>query len=181
MIIAILIACEIAFWLLLVLALATRYLWKRRKLSTALLIAIPFLDVILLVTAAVDMKGGATADITHGLAATYLAYSIVFGHSTIRWADAKFHHRYADGPPPPKPPPGGRARTRYEWRFWLRLLLAYAISCVVILALTWWVDDPTRTRPLLEFMLGLARVPVIAVLWPISHTLWPRKVESAEP
>ncbi|MFG1708423.1 hypothetical protein ACFLIM_34990 [Nonomuraea sp. M3C6] len=106
MIVATLIACEIAFWLLLVLALATRYLWNHRKISTALLIAIPFLDVILLATAAMDMRSGTTANFTHGLAAAYLAYSIVFGHRTIRWADAKFHHRFADGPPPWKPPAG---------------------------------------------------------------------------
>ncbi|MGW0807183.1 hypothetical protein [Nonomuraea sp. NPDC002799] len=180
MIVAILIGCEIAFWLVLGLALASRYLWNRRRLSTALLIAVPLLDVILLTAAVLDMRGGATADIKHGLAAAYLAYSIVFGHRTIRWADAAFHHRFASGPPPWKPPAGGMARARYEWGIWLRIVLAYAIACALLFLLIWLVGDASRTSALTEFMLGLLRVPVIAALWPISYTLWPRKTESTQ-
>ncbi|MGP3934236.1 hypothetical protein [Nonomuraea sp. KM88] len=179
MIVAIIIGCEIGFWILLALGLASRYLWHRRTLSTALLLAVPLLDVILLAAAVIDMRGGATGDVRHGLAAAYLAYSIVFGHRTIRWADATFHHRFAGGPPPWKPPAGGMARARYEWALWLRIVLAYGIACVVLLGLVWLVDDPARTEGLVAFMEGLFKIPLIAVLWPLSYTLWPRKVESA--
>jgi hypothetical protein len=175
-IVAILIACEIGFWVLLGLGLACRYLWNHRALSTALLVSLPLLDVILLAAAVIDMRGGATADLRHGLAAAYLAYSIVFGHRTLRWADAKFHHRYAGGPPPPRPPAGGPARTRYEWGAWLRIVLAYGIVWLVVLVLTWLVADPVRTEPLMVFARELARVPLIALIWPVSHTLWPKKV-----
>ncbi|WP_308125562.1 hypothetical protein [Nonomuraea ceibae] len=180
MIVAILIACEIGFWVLLGLGLACRYLWKRRRLSTALLVGVPLLDVVLLTAAVIDMRGGAVADFKHGLAAAYLAYSVVFGHRTLRWADAKFHHRFAGGPPPPKPPPGGRARTLYEWRYWLLILLAYGITWAVVLLMTWLVGDPARTEELRMFALQLVRVPAIALIWPVSHTLWPKKVETED-
>ena len=179
MIIAIMIGCEIGFWVLLGLGLACRYLWKCRRLSTVLLASVPLLDLILLTASAIDMRGGATAGITHGLAVTYLAYSIVFGHRTLRWADAKFHHRYGGGPVPPKPPAGGMARARYEWMFWLWILLGYGVAWVIAAGLTWLVGDASRTEPLWTFMLGLARVPLIALIWPVSHTLWPKKVDAA--
>ncbi|MFC4111592.1 hypothetical protein [Nonomuraea zeae] len=181
MIVAILIGCEVGFWVLLGLGLASRYLWHRRRLSTALLLSLPLLDLILLVAAVADMRGGATADLRHGLAAAYLAYSIVFGHRTMRWADAHFHHRFAAGPPPWKPPPGGMPRARYEWALWLRIVLAYALTCAFLLALVWLVNDPPRTQALIDFMYGLLKVPLIAALWPISYTLWPRKIEPSSP
>ncbi|GAA2292500.1 hypothetical protein GCM10010149_45190 [Nonomuraea roseoviolacea subsp. roseoviolacea] len=179
-IVAILIGCEIGFWVLLALGFASRYLWKRRTLSTVLLLCVPLLDVILLTAAVIDMRGGATADLRHGLAAAYLSYSIVFGHRTIRWADAKFHHRFAGGPPPPRPPAGGMPRARYEWAMWLRIVLAYALTWGIVLALTWLVGDPTRTDYLVAFARDLLKIPLIALIWPVSYTLWPRKPESAE-
>lgn len=178
-ILAVIIACEVGFWVLLGLGLASRYLWNHRTLSNILLLSVPLLDVILLAAAVIDIRGGATADLRHGLAAAYLAYSIVFGHSTLKWADAKFHHRYAGGPPPPRPPAAGAARTRYEWIFWLRIALAYGIAWGVVLILGLLVGTPGRMGPLYEFLGQAAKVPLIALIWPVSHTLWPKKEEPA--
>ncbi|WP_336212598.1 hypothetical protein [Nonomuraea sp. LPB2021202275-12-8] len=177
-IVAIIIGCEIGFWVLLALGLASRYLWRRRRLSTALLISVPLLDVILLAAAVIDMRGGAMADGRHGLAVAYLAYSVVFGHRTLRWADARFHHRFAGGPPPPRPPAGGMARARYEWVLWLWIAVAYGVAWVLALGLAWLVDDPARTEPLIALVRGADVVVLIALIWPVSYTLWPRKVES---
>ncbi|WP_101789987.1 hypothetical protein [Nonomuraea indica] len=179
MIVAILIGCEIGFWVLLALGFASRYLWNLRKLSTILLLGVPLLDVILLAAAVVDMRGGATADLRHGLAAAYLAYSVVFGHRTIRWADAKFRHRFAGGPPPPKPPAGAAARARHEWAFWLHIALAYALTWAIVFALTWLVNNPTRTEPLFAFTSGLLKVPLIALIWPVSYTFWPSRTDTS--
>ncbi|MER7129890.1 hypothetical protein [Streptosporangium saharense] len=170
------IGCEIGFWVLLGLGLATRYLWRMRRLSTALLVAVPLLDVILLAAAVIDIRGGAEANWRHGLAAGYLAYSIVFGHRTLRWADQRFAHRFAGGPPPWRPPPGGMARARYEWMMWLRTVLACAIAGVVLYGLAWLVGDWSRTTALLEFGGVLPRIVVISLLWPLSYTLFPKKV-----
>ncbi|MBB4917399.1 hypothetical protein [Streptosporangium saharense] len=169
------IGCEIGFWVLLGLGLATRYLWRMRRLSTALLVAVPLLDVILLAAAVIDIRGGAEANWRHGLAAGYLAYSIVFGHRTLRWADQRFAHRFAGGPPPWKPPPGGMARARYEWTMWLRTVLACAIAAVLLYGLAWLVGDWSRTTALLEFGSVLPRIVVIALLWPLSYTFFPKK------
>ncbi|GAA3078291.1 hypothetical protein [Streptosporangium carneum] len=180
MILAVIIGCEIGFWVLLGLGLASRYLWRMRRLSTILLVSVPLLDVILLAAAVIDMRAGAEGSWRHGLAAAYLAYSIVFGHRTLKWADAKFAHRFAEGPEPWKPPEGGMARARYEWGMWLRIVLAYGIACALLFGLTWMVDDPSRTAALTAFMGSLLRVPLIAVLWPVSYTLFPKKVKQAE-
>jgi hypothetical protein len=180
-IVAVIIACEIGFWVLLGLGFACRYLWNRRTLSNVLLISVPLLDVILLVAATIDMRSGATADLRHGLAAAYLAYSIVFGHSTLKWADAKFHHRYAGGPPPSGPPAGGSARTRHEWIVWLRIVLAYGIAWAIALTLAWAVGDPSRATPMYEFLGQASKVPLIALIWPVSHTLWPKKKQPSRP
>ncbi|MDP9847655.1 hypothetical protein [Streptosporangium lutulentum] len=176
MILAIIIGCEIGFWVLLGLGLASRYLWGMRRLSNALLLAVPLVDVVLLVAAVIDMRGGAEADWRHGLAAAYIAYSIVFGHKTVKWADAKFAHRFAGGPEPWKPPAGGMARARYEWGVWFQIVVAYGIACGLLFVLIWIVDDSSRTAALIAFMGGLLKVPLVALLWPVSYTLFPKKV-----
>ncbi|GAB2477394.1 hypothetical protein GCM10027187_51340 [Streptosporangium sandarakinum] len=177
MILAVIIGCEIGFWVLLGLGLVTRYLWRMRRLSTALLVAVPLLDVVLLAASVIDMRGGATADWRHGLAAAYLAYSIVFGHRTVKWADARFAHRFAGGPEPWKPPAGGMARARYEWIMWFKIVLAYGIACGLLLGLAWIVGNPARTAALTGFMLDLSKIPLIALIWPVSYTLFPKKVK----
>jgi hypothetical protein len=42
---AAIVACEAAFWLVLLAALAARYLWRRSGLGRALLFALPVVDV----------------------------------------------------------------------------------------------------------------------------------------
>ncbi|GAA3158557.1 hypothetical protein GCM10010466_56650 [Planomonospora alba] len=175
MVLAVIVACEIGFWVLLALGLAVRYLWGGKRLSTVLLLGVPLLDVVLLVTAVIDMRGGAQASWQHGLAAAYLAYSVVFGHRTLKWADAKFAHRFAGGPQPWRPPAGGMARARYEWGLWIRIVLAYGIACAVLYGLILMVDDPSRTAALTEFMAGASKIPLIALIWPLSYTLFPKK------
>ncbi|WP_433356887.1 hypothetical protein ACQP25_21810 [Microtetraspora malaysiensis] len=172
---AVIIGCEVGFWVFLGLGLLARYALRMRRTGAALLLAVPLLDLVLLTATVIDVRGGAAATWQHGLAAAYLGFTVMFGHRTIRWADAWVSHRFAGGPPPAKPPADGMARTRYEWIFWLRILAAYAITCTLLFAMTWLVGDPTRTEALTQFMLSVAKVPLIALLWPISYTLWPKK------
>ncbi|MGH8878580.1 MAG: hypothetical protein ACRD0P_14755, partial [Stackebrandtia sp.] len=103
----VIIGCEVGFWALLGGGLAVRYFLKMRRLSSALLISVPLIDVVLLAVSIVDMRAGADAGIRHGLAAIYIGYSIMFGHRTIRWADQHFAHRFAGGPRPWKRPKYG--------------------------------------------------------------------------
>lgn len=82
--------CEIGFWVLLRAGLVARYVFKLRRTSNVLLVGTPVLDVVLLVAAVIDLRGGGEAGLAHGLGATYLGFSVAFGHSLIRWADVRF-------------------------------------------------------------------------------------------
>ncbi|MDI5944050.1 hypothetical protein QLR68_39155, partial [Micromonospora sp. DH15] len=126
MLVAVIVGCEIGFWVLLVAGLVARYPLRRPRLGAALLVCVPLVDLVLLAAAALDLRRGATADATHGLAAAYLGFSVAFGHSLIRWADQRFAHRFAGGPPPVRPPRYGWARARHEWREWAMGLLGWA-------------------------------------------------------
>jgi hypothetical protein len=181
MLLALIAACEIGFWLVLLAGLSVRYLLRRRRLGAALLAATPLLDVVLLAATVIDLNGGATANLAHGLSAAYLGYSVAFGRSMIRWADERFAHRFAGGPPPKGRPKYGRARARYEWREFGKAALATAIACAVLLAMIAVVDAPSRTEALLGWTARLGTVLAIWSIWPISHTLWPAKPKTGEP
>ena len=45
------------------------------------------------------LRGGGSANWSHGLAATYLGVSVAFGPRMVPWADQRFAHRFAGGPP----------------------------------------------------------------------------------
>ena len=100
MIVALIIACEVGFWVLLVAGLALRYLAKMPRTGAAVLLMEPLLELILLIVTAIDLKNGAAADWKHGLAAVYIGFTVAYGHYTIKWVDGHFAHRFAGGPPP---------------------------------------------------------------------------------
>ena len=175
MLIAIIVATEIGFWVVLGAGLAARYLFHRRRLSTVLLASVPLVDVVLLIATVIDLSGGATAGFKHGLAAAYIGFSVAFGHSVIRWADERVAHRFAGGPPPWRPPRGGRERTRYEWHEFGKATLAWAISAGLLLAAIAIVGDADRTEALLGWIARLTMILAVWSLWPITHTLWPSR------
>ncbi len=179
MIVAI-VACEIGFWVLLVGGLAARYLLRARTLSTALLLAVPLVDVALLAIAVIDLRSGGEAQIAHALAAVYLGVSVAFGHQMVRWADQRFAHRFAGGPPPVKPPKGGQAHAAYERRMWLRHLLAYAIGVLILGVFTLLVGDLGRTAALWNVVRLWSIVLVIDGIVAFSYTFARRPISSAK-
>ncbi|MFC7733701.1 hypothetical protein [Actinomadura keratinilytica] len=173
MLLAIIAACEIGFWVLLAAGLAARYLLRWRRVSAVLLVGVPLLDVVLLTATVIDLRHGATAGFSHGLAAAYLGYSVAFGHGWVRWADERFAHRFAGGPPPRRAPRYAPERTRHEWREFGKAAIAWAIGCGVLLGMIAMVGDADRTEALLGWVLRLTVILAIWSLWPITHTLWP--------
>jgi hypothetical protein len=171
MLLAIIVAAEIGFWVLLAAGLASRYLLGRRRLGAVLLASVPVVDLVLLVATVIDLRGGATADFTHGLAAAYIGFSVAFGHSLIRWADQRFAHRFAGGPPPWRPPRSGRERARYEWREFGKAVIAWSVSAALLLAAIALVADAGRTEELQAWIVRLTIVLAIWSIWPISHTI----------
>jgi hypothetical protein len=198
-------ACEVGFWVLLGAGLAARYLLRARRLSTVLLVLVPVLDVVLVTASLVDVAGGSPPSFTHGLAAVYLGFTVAFGHSMIRWADARFARwfdpprrlrelrrlpspGFAGGPPPRKPPQYGAAKVAYEWREWGKMALAWGIAVAVML-LTAAVAGTGVPSPLAwsadpMWSWGARLVPVL-LIWFVGWPLWttlapPRAPEPAQ-
>jgi hypothetical protein len=171
------VAAEIAFWLVLAAGLAVRYLLRRPRAGAVLLAATPLVDLLLLVATVIDLRSGAESSFAHGLAAVYIGVSIAFGPSMVRWADERFAHRFAGAPKPSRPPKGGRARTRYEWREFGKAALAWAVSVALLLGAIALVGDSDRTEALQGWLAQVTLVLAIWSLWPITHTLWPARAE----
>ena len=175
MIYALIVACEVGFWVALLAGLAARYALRRPRLGAALLVCVPLVDGVLLVASVVDLRDGGEAGVGHGLAAVYLGVSVAWGSSMVRWADARFAHRFAGGPPPWRPPGTGKEHARHERRQWGRHLLAWAVGCALLLGGTAIVGDAGRTGALSEIARGWTLVLAIDFAWAFSYTLWPRR------
>jgi hypothetical protein len=161
------VTCEVAFWVFLLAGLAVRYLLCRPRLSRYLLFGSPAADAALLGLASTDLARGATATEAHALAAAYLSFTVVFGPTVVRWADARFAHRFAGGPPPSKVPPAERAR--HEWREFGKAVLAVAITSALIGLAVLAVRDAQRTQALLAFDAHLA---VVLAFWFLVGPVW---------
>ena len=174
MIVALIIACEVGFWVLLAAGLAVRYLLKWRRTSVALLLCEPLLELVLFVVTAVDLKNGAEPGWEHGLAALYIGFTVGYGHYTIRRLDAHAAHRLAGGPRPPKPPRHGLARARHEGRLWLRTVLAAAVACALLQSAIWYVGEGDISS-LRAFEWTALRVAGIHGLIALTYLIWPKK------
>lgn len=173
MLVAVLVACEIGFWVVLLAGLVARYPLRRRRLGAVLLVLTPVTDLVLLAAGTADLQRGGTAGAAHGLGAVYFGFSVVFGPALVRWADGRFAHRFAGGPEPVRPPRSGAARVAYEWREFGKAVLACGLAAALLLAAIVLVDDPDRTGALLGWLGRLGVVLGVWAIWPISHTLAP--------
>lgn len=173
LVLMLIIACEIGFWVVIVVGLLTRSLLRRRRLGAMLLATAPVVDVVLLVAVAIDLRGGATAQLSHSLAAIYIGVSIAYGHAMIGWADTRFAHRFNHGPAPQKL--SGAAYTAKCWVDVLRTILAVAVAAGIVWLLRALVDDPLRTEALTQIYPVLAIWTAIDLIWALSFTIWPKK------
>ena len=135
MLIAVIAACEIGFWVLLVAGLAARYLLRLPKIGLVLLAGVPLVDVVMLVASVVDIQRGAEPSFKHSLAAIFIGVSVGFGHQTLKWADKWAAHYMAGAPRPVKPPKKGPERARRERAGWFRHLLAYVVGVGIMIGL----------------------------------------------
>ncbi|MDQ7806178.1 hypothetical protein Q5425_20745 [Amycolatopsis sp. A133] len=160
-------AGEIGFWVVLAAGLAVRYVLRARRVSAVLLAMVPLVDVVVLVATVIDLAGGAKANFTHGLAAVYLGFSVVFGPSMVRWADERFAHRFASGPPPRKRQ--GREKLRYEWREWAKCVLACGLAAAALLAAIFAIGEPEQVAPLWGWF---PRLGSVTVVWLFAGPVW---------
>jgi hypothetical protein len=175
---ALIIACEIGFWLFVAAGLFCRYILKARRLGACLLFCTVAVDLALLIFTAVDLRNGATASFFHGLAAVYIGVSIAFGHRMIRWADERFAYYFAHGPSPTVKPKFGTEHARYERRMWYLHLLGWLIGSAILFGMIQIVGDESRTTELWLTIVRWSIVLAIDFIWSFSYTLWPRKAQT---
>ncbi|QDP41065.1 hypothetical protein [Radiobacillus deserti] len=176
MITALIITCEILFWVVILLGLITRYVLRKEKAGLFLLALSPLLDLMLLIVTGFDLYRGATATPAHAIAAVYIGVSIAFGKSMIQWADERFQYYFLKQ--------GAKPQKRYGYDYakhyftgWLRHALAYMIGASLLVGTIVWIDDSSKT----EALYGILRIWLIVVaidlLISISYFIWPRKTK----
>lgn len=166
---ALVVACEVAFWVFLAAAVVARYVFRRRRLSTVLLLCEPVVEVVLLVATVTDLLRGAEATWTHGLAALYLGFTVGFGRYTVQRVDGWVAWRFFDGPRPPRVPSRGRERVVHEWRLWLRVLVSWVVAIVVLGVLLLLAGDAAQR----EVLLGWAgRATLVLGVWFVTGPVW---------
>ncbi|MEU6554665.1 hypothetical protein ABZ915_30985 [Streptomyces sp. NPDC046915] len=175
MIVGLVVACEVAFWVLLAAGLVFRYVFRMPRVGLALLLCEPLLEVVLFVVTAIDLRNGAEPDWRHGLAAVYIGFTVGLGHSTIKWADARAAHRFAGGPPPVRPPKYGAARAVHEWRVAGRWILAALVAMALLQAAVWYVGGAGETGSLREWQQRMLWLIGINVVIAGSYTLFPKR------
>ncbi|MFG2302345.1 hypothetical protein [Actinacidiphila glaucinigra] len=180
MLVTLIIGSEIAFWVLLGAGLAVRYLLRRPRVGAALLVCVPLVDLVLPAVAVADLRDGGTAAARHGLAAAYVGFSADYGHCVVRWADARFAHRFAGSPKPSPAPRYGRARAVHEWRLFGRTAVSTAAAALLELAVR-LVADAGRTAALGEWQVRMGAAAGIPAVVAASHTLWPRREPASSP
>lgn len=142
---------------------------RRRRLSTALLLCEPVVEVVLLAATVADLLRGAEATWTHGLAALYLGFTVGFGRATVQRVDGWVAWRFFDGPRPPRVPSGGRERVLHEWRLWLGVLVSWVVAVAVLGLLLLLTDEPAQR----DVLLGWAgRATVVLGVWFVAGPVW---------
>jgi hypothetical protein len=178
-IVGLIVACEVAFWVLLAAGLSFRYLLRMPRVGLALLLCEPLLEVLLFTVTAIDLKNGAEPDWKHGLAAVYIGFTVGLGHSTIKWADARFAHRFAGGPPPVRPPKYGTARAVHEWKVAARWIVAAAVALALLQSAVWYVGGDGETSSLRAWQHRMLWVIGINLVIATSYTLLPKRRKAA--
>jgi hypothetical protein len=178
-IIGIVIACEIGFWVVITLGLLARYALRWKRTGAVLLALTPVVDLVLLVATAIDLRNGATASFAHALSAAYLGFSVAYSHALVRAADLRMAHRFAGGPAPRKL--YGAAYAKSCWQDLGRTTLAAAISAAVVALLAWITGDPSRTGALDDILPVLLLIVAIELVTALGYTVWPRRAPAESP
>ncbi|MFE1316973.1 hypothetical protein [Kitasatospora phosalacinea] len=173
--VSLIVAGEAGFWVVLAAGLLARYGLRLRRTGAVLLALLPVVDLAILAATVADLRGGATADWTHGLAAAYVGFSLAYGHRLVRWADGHAAHRLAGGPKPAGMPKYGAARARYEWGVFTLTLLAAAVTVALVAAVQWLAGDGARTAALNSWYPRMGLVVGINLLVAASYTLFPKR------
>ncbi|WP_026908637.1 hypothetical protein [Paucisalibacillus globulus] len=179
MIVWLIIACEIGFWVFVIAGLFSRYILKKKQLSKFLLICTPIVDIVLLIVTFIDLKNGAVASTVHGIAAIYIGVSIAFGHRMIAWADKQFSYYFAGGKKPVGGKKYGAEHAKLERSGWIRHFLAWSIGSVILIAIILLIDNTRQTEALIGTLKFWSLILAIDFLISFSYTIFPRKAPNS--
>lgn len=168
------VACEIAFWIVIVLGLLTRYVFKRKKLGLFFLALTPVIDLLLLIITGIDLYRGATATTAHAIAAVYIGTSLAFGKSMIKWADERFQYYVTKSGPKPTKLYGIDYAKQY-FKGWLKHLLSYLIGAGLLVLLIFFINDTSRTESLVSVLKLWSLVLGVDFVISISYFIWRKK------
>jgi hypothetical protein len=174
-IVTLIVAAEISWWIVLGLALSARYLLRRRRTSTALLIGLPVVDLALYALTVLNLRGGAEASWMHALAASYAGFSVGYGPSLVRWADRHFLHRFAGGPKPLPSPKYGPERTRHEWQVAGRTVVSAVITLGLITLLVPLSAGSAHFGTFGQWYWKLGIAAVVNVIVAGCFSIWPKE------
>jgi hypothetical protein len=183
MLVAVIIGCEIMFWVFVVLGLVSRYLLRRKTTGKIFLFCTPLVDLTLLVITIININSGIEITFVHGLAAIYIGVSVAFGRQMIAWADRQFSRRFVPGSQPRGPQPPrlyGKEHAVHERRGWLRHLLAWCIGSAILFGIIFYVNNADRTGILSGIIKGWALILFIDFLISFSYTIRPRKHKQSD-
>ncbi|MFD8412753.1 hypothetical protein ACFV2Q_13480 [Streptomyces sp. NPDC059650] len=174
MLVTLIIACEVGFWLLLAGGLALRYLARMPRLGAAVLLCEPLLELVLLVATTLDLRNGGEPSWRHGLAAVYIGYTVGYGHYTVKWLDRHAAYRFAGGP---KPAGAGYGKERavHEWKLWLRTLAGAAVAAALLQGAIWYAGGAADTSALVACQFAVLRAVGIHGVVAAMYTIWPRR------
>ncbi len=170
------VGCEIAFWIVILLGLTTRYIAKKEKMGFFLLALTPVIDLILLLVTGIDLYNGTKATTVHGIAAIYIGVSLAFGKSMIKWADEHFlYYVMKQGQKPIKR--FGREHANHGLKGWFQHLVAYGIGAGLLGALIYLLNDSQQTEALSGILRIWSLVLAIDLCITISYFIWPKKMK----
>ena len=160
---AVIIGCEIAFWVFVAAGLVLRYPARRPRAGGVVLACAPLTDLALLVVAAISVHLGAVADWSYGLAAVYLGVSVIFGRDLIAAADRKVRRA---------PRTAAVAMTaRAAWRLWLRAAAAGAICALLLVCCLLLARDSAQTEPFRGWFANIGLVLAAWLVHPLSRSV----------
>ncbi|MET3695739.1 hypothetical protein SAMN05877753_102730 [Bacillus oleivorans] len=171
------IGCEIAFWVVIGLGLITRYIWNQKKFGLFLLALTPLIDLVLLIATSHDLINGATASLAHGLAAVYIAVSLVFGKSMIQWADLHFQYYILKQGTKPERLYGIQYAKHY-FKGWLKHAISYVIGTALLILIIFLIDDSSRSEALSGIIKMWTLVLGIDLFISVTYFIAPRKARA---
>ncbi len=170
------IACEVLFWIVLLLGLVVRYLLNKPKLGFALLALTPVVDLLLLAATGIDLYRGAVATRAHALAAVYISVSIIFGKGMVAWADERFRYYVLKQSSLPAKKYGMAYSVHYA-KGTVKHAVAFLLGAGILYGLVYLIDDPARTDALSGVAKLWALVLGIDGIIMITYFIWPRKAK----